>query len=198
VIDLAVPKTVIDWSRRVRRARREPRILNRVNFPSVRLDKRELAALGAFAAVTVGAPAISRFVTPDDRHPRIRRWYKSRRKSPLTPPAAAYGPVWTGLYTLVALAGWRVWRGPRSATRTWALRWWAAQLGLNAAWSPIFFGRRAPGLALADLIALSGATAMFTTHAHRVDKQAARMMFPYLGWLAFAAYLNAEVVRRNR
>jgi hypothetical protein len=41
-----------------------------------------------------------------------------------------------------------------SAARTHALRWWGVQLALNAAWTSLFFGLRAPRLALVDLSAL--------------------------------------------
>ena len=125
---------------------------------------------------------------------RPGRWYRRLEKSPLNPPPAVFGPVWTVLYGLIATSGWRVWRaGSRKA-----LGWWAAQLALNAAWSPIFFGLKRPRAALADLALLLPAIAIYARHARQVDRPAAWMVAPYLGWVGFASVLNAEIVRRNR
>jgi tryptophan-rich sensory protein len=68
---------------------------------------------------------------------------------------------------------------------------------LNGLWSPLFFGWRKPVASLVDSAALLGATTQYVRHARHVDRPAAWMLAPYLGWLAFATVLNAEIVRRN-
>jgi benzodiazapine receptor len=149
-----------------------------------------LATFGGLTAAVavVGARATTLHV--DD-------WYDGLRKPWFTPPKAVFGPVWSGLYVLSALSGWRVWRMPRSKQRTRALVLWGAQLALNAAWSPLFFGLRRPRSALADLALLGAAVAAFAVMARRVDRPAAYMTLPYLGWLGFAGALNEEIVRLN-
>ncbi len=127
-----------------------------------------------------------------------RIWYRLLRKSKLTPPDGVFGVVWPALYTLSAISGWRVARAATSRSRNAALGLWGAQLGLNAAWTPIFFGAHRPRLALADLAANTATLAGYTYCATRVDRSAARLMFPYLGWLGFAAILNSEAIRKNR
>ena len=37
-------------------------------------------------------------------------WYAALAKSPFNPPNWLFAPVWTVLYGLIAIAGWRVWR----------------------------------------------------------------------------------------
>jgi translocator protein len=106
--------------------------------------------------------------------------------------------VWTGLYALIALSGYRVWREPRSRQRRRALGLWGAQLLLNAAWSPLFFGLRRPLAALVDVVLLTGTAAAYAATARRVDRPAAIMMLPYLGWLGYATALNEEIWRLNR
>jgi tryptophan-rich sensory protein len=118
-------------------------------------------------------------------------WYDALDKPPFTPPSAAFPIAWTTLYILMAVAGYRVSHDRR------AISFWGVQLALNAAWSPIFFGLRSPGLALIDIVALLAMIALATREAARVDKPAAWMMAPYLGWVTFATLLNAEIVRRN-
>jgi tryptophan-rich sensory protein len=48
--------------------------------------------------------------------------------------------VWTVLYFTIAVSGWMVWRDAGFAGAALPLVFYALQLVLNAAWSPIFFG----------------------------------------------------------
>jgi tryptophan-rich sensory protein len=125
-------------------------------------------------------------------------WYRGLRKPPLNPPAWAFGPVWTMLYGLMSWSAYRIWRQPDSQARTRALRIWAAQLALNGAWSPLFFGRHAPRRAMADLVGLVGAIVAYMREAAKVDRTAAALMAPYIAWVGFAGYLNGSIIFRNR
>jgi translocator protein len=118
-------------------------------------------------------------------------WYATLDKPPFTPPSAAFPIAWTILYVLMAVSAYRVSHDRR------AISLWAAQLALNAAWSPLFFGLRSPRLALAVIVVLLVMIALYTRAAARVDRPAAWMMAPYLAWVAFATLLNAEIARRN-
>jgi tryptophan-rich sensory protein len=172
---------------------RAPRVVRRP-----RLLSGKYAPLAGFAAVAASAAIYGAMYSPSSMNPDIQRWYASQKKARLNPPPAAFGPVWTVLYTLIAAAGWRVYRAPRGRARSQALAWWGAQMGFNAAWSRLFFGSQAPRAALADLTAMAAAITAFMATAGKVDRTAARLMIPYLAWVAFAGYLNAEVVRKNR
>jgi benzodiazapine receptor len=155
---------------------------------------RKGAALGMFAGMTAGAAWIGSITNRGSSD----RWYDGLRKPSFTPPKVVFGPVWTGLYALVALSGYRVWRTPPSRRRRTALGLWGTQLVLNAAWSPLFFGLRRPMAALVDLVALAGTATAYTAIARKLDRPAAMMMLPYLGWLGFAGALNEEIWRLNR
>ena len=173
-----------------------------MNAPTTRSRRRAVAddalPLAGFAAATTLAALAGMRFAPDPRHPRTALWYAMLRKGRGNPPPIAFPIVWTALYGTIAVAGWRVWRQPASPARTRALAWWAAQLGLNAAWTPIFFGAHRPRAAFADLAANWGAVAAFIAAARDVDEAAAWLMAPYLAWVSYAAYLNEEIVRRNR
>lgn len=153
------------------------------------------AALAGFGAVTAAAAVGGSLVGPG--RPSVMAWYRALRKPPFTPPSGLFGPVWTVLYALIAVSGWRVWRRPDSPERSRALVLWGAQMAANAAWTPIFFGARRPAVALVDLVAQLATTAGYTARAARVDPPAAMLMAPYLGWTTFAGALNLEIVRRN-
>lgn len=128
---------------------------------------------------------------------KTREWYGRLEKPSFNPPDFVFAPVWTALYALIAVSGYRVWSSDAGRERTQALTLWGAQLTLNAAWSPLFFGAKKPALALADLLTMLAAIASYTAAARKVDKPAAWLMSPYLAWVAFAALLNEEIVRLN-
>ena len=151
--------------------------------------------LTLFASVAASALLGARF-TPR-KGTEIGQWYTSLEKSPLNPPEQVFGPVWTTLYVLMALSAYRLWNRRESPERNRALALWIAQLVLNAAWSPLFFGTKRPDIAMADLLALMIALILFVRTTSRVDKGAAWMFAPYVAWVAFAGILNAEILRRN-
>lgn len=155
--------------------------------------RARLLAFAAFAGATAGASALGAAST---RRSLRSGWYRSLDKPPFQPPSAAFPPVWTALYALMATSGYRVWRS-ESPARARALALWGAQLALNASWSPVFFGARRPRAALGIISALLPAIGAYAWTARRADRPAAVMMLPYLGWTAFALALNAAIVRRN-
>ncbi len=153
-----------------------------------------LAAAGFGGAVAAAAFLGSQF---NPGQGDIALWYDGLEKPPFTPPKAVFPVAWTTLYTMMTISAWRVWKHGEDGERGTALALWWTQLALNAAWSPLFFAKRDPELALVDLGALFVAIAAYTRSAFRNDRAAGVMMVPYLGWVAFAGALNAEIVRRN-
>lgn len=125
-------------------------------------------------------------------------WYAQLRKPAWNPPNWIFGPVWTALYTMMAVAAWLVWcRGGFAAQRV-SLGLFLLQLLFNAAWSALFFGLHNPGLAFAEILllwlAIAGTVVAFWK-AHRV---AAALLMPYLAWVSFAAALNFTLWQLNR
>ena len=141
-------------------------------------------ALLAFILLTVGGGLLIGVATaPGD-------WYAGLQKPPFNPPNWVFGPVWTVLYILIAIAGWRIWRrDPHGA----AMKFWIAQFALNFIWSPLFFSAHLPGAAFVVIIALLVvilALIMLTLDRERVS---AWLLVPYALWVAFAALLNASI-----
>ena len=154
-----------------------------------------IAALAGFGALVSGAAAYGARYTPD--RPTTRAWYAALEKPPFNPPKAVFPPVWTLLYGLIAVSGWRVWHRAPSTRRSAALALWGAQLVTNAAWSKLFFGAKRPRAALADVAGLLALIGAYAAVAREVDEPAAWLMAPYGAWVAFATLLNEEIVRRN-
>ncbi|MBX3162583.1 MAG: tryptophan-rich sensory protein [Deltaproteobacteria bacterium] len=149
-------------------------------------------------AMAVGAAAGLGALTMRGKGRPEGRWFRMLRKPRFQPPDRVFGPVWTVLYATIAYSGWRVWSRPASRARTGALGLWGAQLALNAAWTPLFFGARRPGFALADLVALDAAATSYALTARKVDARAAWAVVPYLAWLGFATVLNTTIFAKNR
>ncbi len=112
------------------------------------------------------------------------------------PPAWLFSPVWITLYVCVAVAGWLVWRAAAEGTAAF-LAFYALQLVLNAAWTPLFFGAALYGIALADIVLLAVAVAVTLVLARRHSGVAALLLAPYLVWVVFAAALNAAIWAAN-
>lgn len=141
-----------------------------------------------FLVVTVGGGLAVGYLA------RPGAWYAGLRKPAFNPPNRVFGPVWTVLYVLVAIAGWRVYAAAGGEA---ALNVWIVALALNFLWSPTFFGLRRPTVALAIVIGLLATIIVFIVVSWPIDLAAALLFLPYLAWVAFATILNAAVVRLN-
>ncbi len=127
----------------------------------------------------------------------LQDWHASLRKPPLNPPNWIFGPVWSALYILMAIAGWRLWR-VSSAYRFRARFLFVFQLILNGLWSPIFFGLRNPLAGLADIVLLWSVLLMLIRTSWREDRVSYWLLMPYFLWVSFATYLNFAIWWLNR
>lgn len=157
------------------------------------MRKHSALALLAFLAACYSVAIIASLVT----RPEIPVWYESLAKPAWRPPNWLFGPVWTLLYGMMAVAAWRVWRKPPSSRRFWALSIFWLQLAANFLWSPMFFRWHAISYATAVIVSLAVLIALFMASAWRVDRLAALLFLPYLFWVSFASVLNYTIWRMN-
>lgn len=158
-------------------------------------NSRAWLGLVGFGAVVAAAGWYGARNSPRD--PRTKLWYNRLDKPSWNPPQYVFPIVWTALYSLIAVAGWRTWMQEDSPQRSRALRLWAAQLATNAEWTHLFFGRHNPKGSLFDVVALETQILNYIRTAREVDPAAAACFLPYAAWVGFATLLNAEIVRRN-
>lgn len=137
------------------------------------------AGIGAAASVQAGT-FYAELVRPD--------W---------APPAALFGPVWTLLYAMMAVAAWLVWRRRHDRPVRMALAFFALQLVLNALWSWLFFGWRLGALAFIDIALLWVLIVTTLVLFRRVSALAGWLLVPYLAWVTFAALLNYRLWQLN-
>lgn len=157
------------------------------------MDTKPWLVLIVFLAVCLGAGGLGSFFTASS----VREWYPQLHKPAGTPPSWVFGPVWTTLYVLMAVAAWLVWRDYGTGAR-FALLIFFAQLALNVAWSGIFFGSRMPGVAFAEIVVLWLAIAFTMLVFVLLKPIAAALLVPYLLWASYAGYLNWGIWRLNR
>jgi benzodiazapine receptor len=158
-----------------------------------RLTGSDWLALLGFLALCFAVAAISGLVTAA----AVEDWYRTIRKPEITPPDAAFGPTWAVLYTMMALAAWRVWLKAGFARGRRPLAFFIAQLALNFAWSILFFGLHLTGVALLDVIVLWFLILVTTALFWPVDRLAGLLLLPYLAWVGFAVVLNASIFILN-
>jgi benzodiazapine receptor len=147
-----------------------------------------VAVVACFAAAGLGSLA-----TVD----AIPTWYAALHKPSWNPPNRVFGPVWTLLYLMMAVAAWLVWRTAGWPAARPALAHFAVQLVLNVGWSVVFFGLHRPGWALVEIVALWGAILATLLLFRPINPLAALLLAPYLLWVSFASVLNFAVWRLN-
>ena len=122
----------------------------------------------------------------------VASWYPTLATPNFNPPNAVFAPVWTALYVMIAISGWRVWRRVGFSDRR-AFALYGLQLGLNLMWSVLFFGLHQIGAAFIELVFLWIAIAATLFHFWKLDRTAGALLVPYLAWVSFAGVLNAAI-----
>jgi tryptophan-rich sensory protein len=124
-------------------------------------------------------------------------WYDGLQKPAWNPPGWIFGPVWTALYTMMAVAAWLVWKRGGFAAQRLPLTLFLVQLALNALWTPLFFGLHLIGFAFAEIVLMWFAIAATIAAFRQAHRPAAWLLVPYLAWVGFAAVLNGTLWRLN-
>ena len=167
--------------------------------------RRLWLALPLFFIVTYAAAYIGAATSMDG----VRTWYTTINKPSWTPPGWLFGPVWSILYTMIAVAGFLAWRASRQRTNPKPLvsrsilsrnvmPLFFIQLVLNALWSWLFFGLHRPGIALIDIVLLLISIFACAFAMRAWSRTAFILMLPYAAWVTFATALNATMWWLNR
>jgi translocator protein len=147
-----------------------------------------------FVAICLAVSGLGAIFTADS----VRNWYPSLDKPKWNPPSWIFGPVWTVLYLMMAVAAWLVWRKGELSDIKIPLGLFAFQLILNAAWSPLFFGLKNPLAGLLDIIPLWLAILATMASFWRISSTAGVLLIPYWLWVGFATALNFTLWKMNR
>lgn len=113
------------------------------------------------------------------------------------PPAWVFGPVWTTLFGLMAVAAWLVWQQGGWRRQRYALALFFIQLVFNALWSWLFFAWNLGGWAFAEVVLLWCLILLTLIAFWRVHRLAGLLLLPYLLWVGFASVLNYVLWQLN-
>ncbi|XP_048354468.1 translocator protein 2 [Sphaerodactylus townsendi] len=129
----------------------------------------------------------------------VPTWYESLKKPSWRPPNKIFPVAWTALYTSMGYASYLVWSdlGGFNSKAIVPLGLYGAQLALNWAWTPIFFGAHNLTLALLDIVGLYGLVLSTMYSWYPINKTATMLMLPYLAWLTLASSLTYYIWRDN-
>lgn len=178
-----------------------------------RIDPRPILVLFGFLGLCLTVAAAEAALAARG----MRNWYPTLRQPPGAPPDWLLPAAWIPLSVAMAVAAWRVWRwnplsrlpdlvlqlrpaGRRRSgpvLRRRGLLLWGWQLGIGALWPPLFFGLHRPVAAFELILGLTLLVALMLRDFHRIDRVAALLMAAYLGWLCYAAWLNAGIAWLN-
>ncbi|ALN72582.1 TspO/MBR family protein [Aureimonas sp. AU20] len=148
---------------------------------------KALASLIGFLLVSLGGGFwIGQIARPDG-------WFRHLAKPWFNPPDWLFAPVWSVLYVLIAVAGWRAFRAGNGK----ALTAWIIQMALNFLWPPLFFNAHATLPALIVILGLLAAILIFLARVGTRDRVAFWCFVPYAMWVSYATLLNAAIWRMN-
>ena len=150
---------------------------------------RDVLGLFTFIILCLAVSGVGGAITATS----VDTWYQALEKPPFNPPDWVFAPVWTALYFLMGIAAWRVWLLRSFEAMGKALAVFAVQLGLNLAWSFLFFGLRRIDIAFVEIVNVLIAIIANTIMFWRVDRLAGLLFVPYAAWVTYATILNASL-----
>lgn len=124
-------------------------------------------------------------------------WFRALVKPGFMPPGWAFGVAWTILYILIGLSLAMLLHAKGAEKRERALTLFGLGLVINFAWSPVFFGMHKVTVGLSLIAAMIVCTIGLIFALWRIRIVAALLLYPYLGWLMFAAALNYKIMELN-
>lgn len=125
-------------------------------------------------------------------------WYYALRQPDWKPPDAAFGIVWTTIFTLCAISAALAWRAADAPTLRWrVLGLFGINAILNIVWSALYFKLQRPDWALVEVVFLWLSIAALILGLWRISRLASVLLWPYLVWVSIASGLNLATVQLN-
>ena len=159
---------------------------------SLRSKQKQILGLIGWLMVCFGTSAIGAIASI-----HAKSFYTQLAQPAWAPPPSLFGPVWTVLYALMAIAAWLVWLSGGFRSNFIAFSFFLGQLVLNGLWSWLFFAGHQGALAFADIVLLWILIVFTLISFWRVRPIAGVLLIPYLLWVSFASALNYSIWQLN-
>lgn len=125
-------------------------------------------------------------------------WYFSLRHPDWKPPDAAFGIIWTTIFTLCAISAWLAWQAAdHRAQRRRVLMLFGVNACLNILWSALYFKLHRPDWALVEVVFLWLSIGALIVGLWRLSRWASGLLIPYWIWVSVASVLNYDTVLLN-
>jgi len=126
-------------------------------------------------------------------------WYQTLIKPTWAPPSWLFGPVWSVLYTIIAISFGTVFYKVLTRQLPFMVALpFVLNLIFNFAFTPLQFGLKSNELAAVDILLVLGTLiwALVTIYPHM--KWVTYANIPYLLWVSFATVLQLTITILNR
>ena len=125
-------------------------------------------------------------------------WYFALRHPSWKPPDAAFGAIWSTIFTLCAISAWLAWQAADTAALRRRVAWlFGINALLNIVWSALYFKLQRPDWALFEVVFLWLSILVLMVGLWRLSRWASWLLVPYAVWVAIAALLNLQTVGLN-
>jgi translocator protein len=125
-------------------------------------------------------------------------WYVALKKPRWQPPNWVFGPVWTTIFTLAAIAGVMAWRRAESGfDQSAILALFMVNAALNVLWSVLFFSMKRPDWALLEVAFLWLSILALMLFFWSFSPVSTILLLPYILWVSVASFLNWTILRLN-
>ena len=142
----------------------------------------------AIVVVIAGAGMLATDVGP---------WYQALRQPDWKPPDAWFGPIWSTIFLLLAVAVTIGWQQADATGRQAIAIAFLVNGVLNVLWSVLFFTMRRPDLALLEWAVFWLSIVILMIVLWRQSALAGALLIPYLLWVSVAGKLNHTVIALN-
>ena len=154
------------------------------------MTKNKYLSLTIILLITFVAPGIGGYATSAYKEP----WYSQIILPSFNPPSWVFGPVWSSLYIMMALAIWKIWINTSDSK---LLKIYFIHIFFNSTWTVVFFGFHQIGLALLNLIIILIFIIILMKEYFSKDKISFYLMIPYFLWSSYAFILNSTIFFLN-
>ncbi len=158
-----------------------------------KLKNINLLALMICIAIPLAVGFVSGFISGDSMES-----FNSLTKPPFSPPGWLFPLAWSILYILMGISSYLVYTSSASKElKQSALKTYGIQLIINFSWSIIFFNFNLYYAAFIWILVLIFLVGLLIKQCLEISKLSAYLLFPYLLWICFAAYLNLGIALLN-
>ena len=125
-------------------------------------------------------------------------WYFALRQPAWKPPDAAFGLIWSVIFTLCAISAWLGWHAcPGRRQRITWLCLLALNAFFNVFWSLIYFNWHRPDWSMIELLFIWQSVLLLMAFIYPYRRWASLLLLPYLVWVTIAGILNHTTIVLN-